>query len=785
MKRDAYKKLMNLQSAAADALLADKLKQVDDMVRSATDNDSIYQQLEVLEQFIYKVSGDAMNLLKFILTMEPLPPKEYATKYGPYTGKEYGDIVKKVMELLNRIRYYQTDEILPIYYEGFKEGVRKPLEDKIRDMAQYNLDALRHIGYRPQLAILDFLEKHKSSDKTYVDFLIEVSQHIASNEGESHGWKDENTLVFGYGPLPYTKELEHIRDWLIQEAGRLIKDNRVDLERKLRLIELLRKLTDAPHGGTPRQELSSLIARNIRAILKLFEDVLPFDGGLKAPLPLALEIEEQLIFISRDVSEESLLQEIDALIDKLHEDYAYKIYRELVGDRLDYFSRKNSTYEEARAANEAERKKLLEGLDSIEHPLTAVLEKIATYRSELEAWKLHSYGGFLNELAKDKPKLAYQILEKAASTNSPMAEFAGDFLIGFKRCGATEEFDKTVAIVVKGKRREAVRLLCIALTLNEELSDADVALATEILRREKRFAFLDKSDWFSYDNFLAEIFARMLKRGDEVYDDLFIELLQLHDDPSRFEIGAIRRELDTSILSEKVRNKLLQVLVEVEDLSYEYQELLLQLEGAEARNILKFFMKRVQLKQSSHKRAREENYEPVPYHLNKDLIKAIRDDEEYTDIVKEAVATFTEKWSVYNSELSRLFRRTGHYKDALIEFVRGANKQELKKVLNFCDAFEPIDLDVAVEVAKKTTDKKIRSSIRSRMYNTGVVSGEYGLANEHQRKLDYLKEKYGNDKNPKLQSFIKETLEWLDGLVKDERQRTKEELRLRKVEFER
>lgn len=783
MKRDIYKKLMNLQSSEADALLTDKFDQIDKAVRNAKDNDAIHKQLEVLEQFIYKVSDKAMVLAKYLLEMKPLPVRQYRTQYGTYEGKEYGDVVKKVMELLNRIRYYQAPEILPIYYEGFKAGVRKPLEDKIRDLAQYNLEALQHIGYRPQLDVVHFLNTHKSKNDVYVDFLIENLQHLASVEGELHNMKDENTLVFGYGPLPYTDELDHVRKWLLDEVERLISAPQLDLERKMRLVELLRQFTDRPHHGEPSKELEALLERNTQRVVDIFDKILVFDKRLNSPLPLVLEIEEQLIFIERVTKDGELLKSIDSLITRLHKDYTYKIYRELVGARLDFFSHKNETYEEARLANELELKKLIEELRSPDDSLIEVLEEIASYLGKFEEWKLNSYSGFLNNLAKEKPSLAYQVLERADKNNSPLAEFMGDFLLGFRRAEAQTEFDSTLNLVVKGKRGRAVRLLSLSLTLGE-LSENDAKLATEILRRTDRFSFLKQDDWRSYDHFLTEVFTKLLAKKDKAYDDLFIELLNSYDNPTTLEIGAIRRELDFNSVSERVRKRLIDILVTIDDLSYECQELLLQIEGEDAQKIIAFFQRRIEQKQANIKRVRQDRYEPVPYHLNKDLIATVKNDKQYGQIIRNVLTTFTVKWSVHNSELSRLFRRIGSYKQPLIQFVRTAKKDDLRKVLNFCDAFDAIDLDVAVEIAKRTADKKIWSSLRSRMYNTGVVSGEYGLSNEHQRKYDYLKENYASDTNVRIHKFVEETLEWLEGLVKAERLRTDEELRLRKVDFE-
>ena len=785
MKRDIYSKLMKLQSAEADALLESKFSELDASIRAAKDNNTIYKQLEALEQFIYKVSDKAVALATYLIDMEPIPPKTYKTQFGPYEGKDHEDIVKKVLELLNRIRYYQTREIISTYFDLYKVGARKDLENHIRDIAQYNLDALNQIGYSAQLHIVDFLNTYKPQDKVYLDFFVEVAQHLASAEGEAHNMKDENTLVFGYAPLPYNKDIERIRNWLLDEFEKLLAKPKIDLERKLKLVDLLNSLTHGPHRGKSSNELDELIEGNAKRVMAIYKKLIGTKANTKLVLPLALEIEEKLIFIERGAKSKALLEDIEGLFKQLSENYFYSIYRVLVGAKLDFLSRKNETYEEAHAANEKERSELIRGLVDKDSAIVGVLEEVATYWGKVDAWKLNSYGGFLAALAKEKPKLAYEILERASENDTQLMKFAGDFILGFRNGNATEEYEKAIELVVAGKHREAVRLICLAMTIGE-LTDEDIAIATEILRHKARFNFLKREDGPSYTHFLMEVFTKLLPQKKEEYDALFIELLNNYDkDLHSFDIITVQRNTDFNNVSDVVRECVVEKLLTTSDISYHHQELLLGLYGT-AEELVAFFIERIKIKEQNPNHKRRE-YDTVPYHLNDELKKAIRDDKDYSDIFKNSMASFTPKWSIYNSELSELFKRVGGYKKAVVEVLNDkTNKNRLKQVMGFFDgiATEPIDLDIAIEIVKQTGDKKVWSSVRSHIWTTGLVSGEYGLANEHQRKHDYLKEHYAKSTNKRVNAFVKETLIWLEAQVKAERQRTNEELRLRKVDFE-
>jgi hypothetical protein len=782
MKRDIYKKLMNLQSSEADALLANKFDELDTAIRAAKDNDVIYKQLEALEQFVYKVSDKAVGLTTYLLEMKPLPPKVYQTQFGPYEGKEYKDIVNKVLELLNRIRFYQTREIIAIYFDLYVAGAKKELEDKIRDISQYDLQALNHIGYSAQLHIIDFLHKHKQKNEAYFDFFMEVAQHLVNTEGESHTMKDENTLEFGFAPLPYNKDIEHVRDWLLDEIERLLMKPGIDLESKMKLIELSASLAQEPHRGKPSDDLNALIQKNTARVVALYEKVIGDMISTTPSLPLAIEVEERLIFIERDVKNKEILQSIDNLIASLNNNYAYSVYRTLVGAKLDYFSRKNETYEEARDANEKERADLLDNIADEDSPVISVLEDVATYWGKVDAWKLNSYESFLASFAKQKPDIALRVLEQASKKNAPLVKFAGNFVLGFRNANATHEYSKAIDLIVADKNREAIRLTCLAMTIGEP-TESDIAMAIEIFHHKGRFSYLQKQDGPSYLHFLIQIFIKLLPRKDARYDQQFIELLSNDEDLSNFDTATIQHEADLENISDNVRQYLIDKLLTVRDLSYQHQELLLSMYGKDAKQLVDFFVQRIKVKEKNPKLKRRE-YDPVPYHLNDTLISAIKENGAYADIFKASLSSFTPNWSVYNSELGDLFERVGGYKTALMEFLNKAKKEDLKRALSLFDGIESIDLDVAVAIVKQTDDKKLWRSVRSHLYATGMVSGEYGLANEHQRKHDYLKEHYSKSGNKRIREFVEDTLKWLEAQVKAERQKTEEDLRLRKVDFE-
>ncbi len=100
--------------------------------------------------------------------------------------------------------------------------------------------------------------------------------------------------------------------------------------------------------------------------------------------------------------------------------------------------------------------------------------------------------------------------------------------------------------------------------------------------------------------------------------------------------------------------------------------------------------------------------------------------------------------------------------------------------LNFVEGGE---LDLCMEIAGRTDNRRILRSLRSLLYATGVVSGEDGIARAYESKAEAMKG-YLENTNPRIAAFAKEMHDSFIGSAQVERKRVVEEQQLRKIEFE-
>jgi hypothetical protein len=119
----------------------------------------------------------------------------------------------------------------------------------------------------------------------------------------------------------------------------------------------------------------------------------------------------------------------------------------------------------------------------------------------------------------------------------------------------------------------------------------------------------------------------------------------------------------------------------------------------------------------------------------------------------------------------------------LKNMIERGDENSLTKAVQLMDRFEGGDIELGIEVIRRTKDKKNISHIEGMLFSTGVVSGEDGFACAYEAKAGVLK-KYLTDENKQVKEFAERMIKSLEDSAKRERQRNEEEKQLRKIEFE-
>ena len=140
-------------------------------------------------------------------------------------------------------------------------------------------------------------------------------------------------------------------------------------------------------------------------------------------------------------------------------------------------------------------------------------------------------------------------------------------------------------------------------------------------------------------------------------------------------------------------------------------------------------------------------------------------------------------WSTYNSNLSRFLQEIGKKFDEIICFlIQKGDDDSLMKAALAIHSIEKTYLDLCVEIVRRTDNRKILSQVNCNMYTTGVVSGDYGLAEAYEEKAKAL-EKYTTDESVRVRKFAKFMIKSFLQSAKSERQEVDEESRFAKLDL--
>jgi len=241
-------------------------------------------------------------------------------------------------------------------------------------------------------------------------------------------------------------------------------------------------------------------------------------------------------------------------------------------------------------------------------------------------------------------------------------------------------------------------------------------------------------------------------------------------------IRKIIAELDDGIL-----DRLLSSFVDTKEITHQFEDLLENIAEINPQSVLRYLEKRLIASRE------DRSIHAIPFSFN-GLENTLS---QHTDLLLETV----KKWGGMDSvmlrfEGGRLIANTfpefdKRIQKALEPYASSGNESDARLVLSILGNYngQPSLLETCRLLIIHSSELEfVRSGISSALYNTGVVSGEYGIANAYENKAEALKP-WLEDKNPEVVSFAEELIESLLASAKRDRERADEYIALRKHEY--
>lgn len=802
------RKLAELNNPKADEYLAKLARDIFTDTKKAKDAETIIESLDLLNEFVYKTPKETIEIVRYIIEGKPKSTKIHKAPFGEFEGKSHKDLVLKCIELLDHIRYIAHKEMLQLIAKlslYVDSAIKSKALEVTKKFSQYDYNVLTKskIGYGAQKEALNFILKWSRKEQLrHIDFTEIVLREILSPsfEGTTSGINDQAqyTITMHSGVVSPTDFLKKMRREAIDLTYDLYKATD-DAKLKLKLIGIFDEASRTPGNVLYGDDVTQMIVDDLKYIAGIYRKIVFGEKTDKMTelLGVVATIEERLYWINR--SEKRRVEKSGKLRNDILRDELYHLFRLFVGDPVTYQEQEGWDTAEKTRGEEIDRIIKSINVDNAEEWL-AKLNKVASQHTVIEEWKFNPFKGFIRKLSETKPKVADDILRRAFGANSPLKHFTSSFLDGFRTGVHFEIWDKYVNEIVKSREAALVSAIVFSLNLPQDIDlekfirEKDIKLLKEITKAVDQFSFLKKIDDRVLQYALFNTLARNFKRSPKQIEPLLIEEIKTHPKYlniffSELPMATHRKWVDVKELNRETIKFLQEKMVEIPDVDWHVQGLLLEIgEQHGLKPVLEVFMERIRKDERKKEKGGQhllgDRYEVVPYHFNPGLSKFIVEHPDYVKIAGEWISEMTTDWSTYNWHVSHLFQRLGKgFDEILASLIEKGDDNSLLKAARAMHSIDGTNLDLCIEIVRRTDNKRILSQIDSNMYTTGVVSGEYGLVKAYESRAKTL-EKYKTDESERVRKFAERMIGSFLDSAKRERQRADEEKQLRKIEFE-
>ncbi len=792
--------LAELESAEAIEKLKEYALEIKDKIL-CQNNDARLESLDLLERFSFRVPNEALTIISIFADKRNEQKATHYKKPFPRYGWKHGRIMDKCLDILNQynIRYGFFDESLKllmqfcVYKENDKdyEEIRKKTKGILIDTAKYNL---KIIAGKPDGYGMGYLFQEKFSKKAkkilsarnniVFNIAIAIIEELLNTEMEGTYW-DYKTVTFKGGPLMCTSKLKKIRDRVLKIVFEKIKGE-AKLDRKATLIKTLASGVRLPARGVPSDDLDIMIMADVIRIMKFYEGMLLLD---KNPVVLQ-EIEEQAAFLKRRYTKDignkhfrnKVVRKTGKLLNALRGDNIYKIYRIFVGDERSFWD-KGDDWKRIEEERIHGIKKMV--ADISEKNLTqwiGIIKLIGTTYKYKQEYEFSNFRFFGRHIGKEKPAIAYKIIKMLSKQRFSMKNFYSDLILGIRVSSQRNFADLLIKDWIKGKDFE---LIC-------EIPHTFWALEDKFMKSQDVNVFkkllllkLNEANRQELDYRILRVLPWIYKQNPQTVNDMLFCLLKRLPEKniSTFTDTILMANYRKQIILEKWPMKnfkiILQSLLRKVRLDYHEEEILAIYAKRKPLEVVDFFRKRIIVQKGK----KIERFDAVPFRLWK-LPEAFSKNVEYKKVLRRILLEWigSNDW-LLREEGSRFIYNLAPSIDVILKkellgLIKTKKKKKIMIALRVLRSYEGASVidDICKEALRNSKgDKDISQRIKEAFWNTGLVSGEYGMRDAYQKRMDRIK-KWAEERNKYIKEFANEFAKSLKKEIVEETRRTEERI---------
>jgi hypothetical protein len=673
-----------------------------------------------------------------------------------------------------------------------REDVKKKILDTISSLANYEMSAWNQVGPGVQLALIDEIGRLSPEERQKDrDAVVAVCGAVLEPEIDGAIWRADS-VTLQTRSVPATPHVAELRDRAISILFDLFKSARTDDERR----NLTNKMRRASYIGgmvAPADGMVKLALENANRVAAF---LLGEAGPLSYEIMAAIENDYLWEYRrARDIARGmhttchaaalELMRTIEKLRDRFNSDETFVRFKVLVGfesvfpqqwpdgdeDKRDDFGALN-VYRSGEAAKYATSIN-----DKNEQEWLELIERIASVESNDMA-TFPPFANFLTNVGRVNPQFASRLL---ADPSERIEQFSAALLAGLQESGDGRIYEAEIeralaapsrlASLVRHLRyRKIVDASLARRALDRALELRDVLAVVECLymAMEAPNAVPPKRDFFE----LA------LKYLNDVKEFRWVRFAWALPDATAF-FGS---------LSKDEAGLFVPTLTHLPRIDYQAEQLMIHLAKHYPQLVWDVFAARLAVEKNKQSEPFDKWYRAVPYQfhgLEKELSKDAK------AAVSFGRTLFADDSKLFRFRCGRLLAIAfphcpPRFADELATLAAAADISDAKFILAVLENYH--GEDTAHETLKRLVvrfpnDEYVRTGVRISLESTGVVMGEFGLADALRGKFEMV-QRWTTDPRPDVRAFAQDEVQSLALRITDEQRHAEGRKALRELEYD-
>lgn len=703
-------------------------------------------------------------------------------------------VTKLVLEIVESLRYADVigtlQLLIDIYRDEPNDDIRQQILNAVKNLSEYNIDAYNQVGPMLQMALVDHLAGMSGAEVDSIrPIALTVWTEAIQSDITGAKWK-ANSVVLSTGAVPASDQIKEVRDKAIK-ALFAAYDRSTDDAQKRAVLSALDAATRTPNQA---QYSNELLATTLKDATRIVDFVT--ERAKAASYELLQHLEHRFLydyFRAKGLTEDSenrfgCQAEAEALVaaifkfrDTINADDRFGRYKVLVGFESVYPGHWTDEGFDYKGVDEYRRGEANRYIDEINAAnendwFDLIVCCAETKSNDLATFPV--FGSFISKLAERKPEVADRFLAKASDD---LRNFLAGFLNGLALSGRRDIYER-----ILGSELESARNLA---GVARHLRYSDVKKPDFAARLLKRA--IDKADAVAVIECL--LFALEHYGTEKIADaDTFLRdaltFLNGRKDP-RWVSEAWFLQKATKFYEELTPERTAQVLQNLSYLrqvNYQVERVLVRLAERQPEAVWDYFGTRLAGEAADGQD--EERFEAVPFRfhgLEKELSKHPQ------LAISKGLSWFARDRELFQFRGGRLLSSAfpncpPEFASELAELVKAGGDAEADFALAILRNYRgenSTHIVLQEIVSRFPDDARKMSGVRVSIDSTGVVSGEFGLAEAWRAKKESLTEWLADDR-PVVKAFAEKHIAELNLMIASEQRRAEAEREMRNRSYD-